>query len=226
MRKAGKLEIADALSIFDSEARMSDSKAFAALMQHVKQVDEHHSTVIMVQVENEMGLLGDSTDRNQSANDHFTSAVPESLLKFLNENWDILHPKLHSHLHQFKAHKYRASDSWVEVFGDSDSTDELFMAYYYALYIDSIASVGKSIFPVPMFTNAWQNYSDEDSENPFPALVGGGGKPGDYPSGGGVIGVLDIWQEFAKSLDFVSPDVRVCQLMCKLSTSTPTVVHS
>ncbi|CZR65072.1 probable beta-galactosidase [Phialocephala subalpina] len=203
----GKLEMADVLSIFDSEAPMADSKAFAALMQHVKEVDEHHSTVIMVQVENEVGLLGDSRDRNQSANDHFTSAVPESLLKFLNENWDILHPKLRSHLHQFKAKIYSVSGSWVEVFGDNDFTDELFMAYHYALYVDSIASVGKSIFPVPMFINVWQNYSDEDSENPFPAIVGGGGKPGDYPSGGGVIGVLDIWQEFAKSLDFVAPDV-------------------
>ncbi|KAE9376700.1 glycoside hydrolase family 35 protein [Stipitochalara longipes BDJ] len=178
-KAGGELEVADVLSIFDHEVRLADSKAFGALMEHIKYVDENYSTVIMVQVENEA----------------------------FNANWDALHPKLQANLYQFKAKKYSVGASLVEVFGDNDFTDELFMAYHYALYVDSIASVGKAIFPLPMFTNVWQNYSDEDGENPFPAIVGGGGKPGDYPSGGGVIRVLDIWQEFAESLDFIAPDI-------------------
>ena len=41
--------------------------AFAKLMAHLKDIDEEHSTVVMVQVENEVGLLGDSRDRSRLA---------------------------------------------------------------------------------------------------------------------------------------------------------------
>src|SRR5208283_1146934 len=50
------------LSTFSAANVDADSRAFAALMRHVKEVDSHHR-VIMIQVENEVGLLGDSRDR-------------------------------------------------------------------------------------------------------------------------------------------------------------------
>ena len=47
----------------------------------------------------------------------------------------------------------------------------------------------------------------QDGDNDFPIVAGGGGHPGDYPSGGGTSTVLDVWQQFAPSLDFIAPDV-------------------
>jgi hypothetical protein len=49
------LEILSALS---EENRRSDSRAFAALMRHVREIDAEPQTVLMVQVENEVGYLG------------------------------------------------------------------------------------------------------------------------------------------------------------------------
>lgn len=45
------------LSAHSAETREADARAFAAMMRHLKIVDEDHGTVIMVQVENEIGFL-------------------------------------------------------------------------------------------------------------------------------------------------------------------------
>jgi beta-galactosidase GanA len=45
------------ISAFSEEAREADARAFAALMRHLKQIDGEARTVIMVQVENEVGFL-------------------------------------------------------------------------------------------------------------------------------------------------------------------------
>ena len=61
----------------------ADRKAFRALMSHLKQFDGTKQTVIMVQVENESGSLGSIRDYSEEANQLFTSAVPEVLVKAL-----------------------------------------------------------------------------------------------------------------------------------------------
>lgn len=35
-------------------------------------------------------------------------------------------------------------------------TEEIFNAWYFATYINEIASAGKAIYPLPMYVNAWQ----------------------------------------------------------------------
>lgn len=45
------------LSALSATTRDADARAFAALMRHVREVDAQHGTVIMVQVENEIGFL-------------------------------------------------------------------------------------------------------------------------------------------------------------------------
>ena len=45
------------ISAFSDEARDADARAFAALMRHLRRVDSEQRTVIMVQVENEVGFL-------------------------------------------------------------------------------------------------------------------------------------------------------------------------
>jgi len=84
------------------------------------------------------------------------------------------------------------------------------MAYHYAQYLEQVASEGAAQYDIPLYTNVWQNYFDEDADNSpssGPTVAGGGDKPGDYPSGGGVINVLDVWQHFAPTLAFIAPDV-------------------
>lgn len=45
------------ISAFSEDARSADARAFAALMRHLKAVDGDRHTVLMVQVENEVGFL-------------------------------------------------------------------------------------------------------------------------------------------------------------------------
>ncbi|KAL5346366.1 hypothetical protein ACLOAV_008636 [Pseudogymnoascus australis] len=208
LRKAGgQLEIGDVLSIFHTEAQIADTKAFSALMAHLRRVDNDH-TVIMVQVENEIGLLGDSRDGSKAAEKRFHEPVPEDLLKYLREDWDSIHADFKSKFPNLNPSLQDARGrSWPQVFGTTKAADEIFMAYHYAVYVEQVASAGRKEYALPLYTNVWQNYVDEDADNDFPVIAGGGGDPGDYPSGGGVSNVIDIWHKFAPSLDLIAPDI-------------------
>lgn len=206
LRKAGGiLETADVVSIFHDEAPNADAKAFSTLMRHLKELDEAHSTIIMVQVENETGLLGDSRDGSHAAEKRFHESVPAELVEFIATNRNTLHPDFQKSLHSFQIGKGRTT--WADIFGKSAQTDEIFMAYHYALYLNQVAAAGRHEYDIPLYTNVWQNYFGADNDPTAPAIVGGGGDPGDYPSGGGTSTVLDIWTRFAPSLDFIAPDV-------------------
>ncbi|CAH0024690.1 unnamed protein product [Clonostachys rhizophaga] len=208
LRKAGgRLETADVLSLFHPESRNADAKAFGALMKHLRDLDRSHSTVIMVQVENESGLLGDSRDGSELAEQAFRQPVPRDLVEFFTSSWEHLHDDIKKHnLAHFSPEGLEGGD-WETVFGSSPRTDELFMAYHYALYVNQVAGAGKSQYPIPHYTNMWMNYAGDDTDNDFPVIVGGGGMPGDYPSGGAVSNVMDVWMHFAPNLDFLGPDI-------------------
>ncbi|EOD51125.1 putative glycosyl hydrolases family protein [Neofusicoccum parvum UCRNP2] len=198
LRKAGgELRTGDVVSIFHDEAPKADAKAFGKLLEHIKEIDEAHSTVVMVQVENETGLLGDSRDGSKYANERFAQPVPQELVDFIDSSWDSLTDDFRANFKTFRTAS-RKQGSWEEVFGRSKKTDELFMAYHYAHYLNRVAAAGKEKYPIPLYTNVWQNYAGDDADNNFPTIVGGGDEPGNYPSGGGVVDVLDIWQNKAK----------------------------
>jgi hypothetical protein len=203
------LETADVISLFGGEETCeADQRAFSALMRHLRQIDGERHTVIMVQVENETGLLGDSRDGCAAAEQVFHAPVPSDLLDFLNSPaWDSCHKDLRSNLEVYRSSSFHHGGSWPETFGSSKQTDELFMAYHYSKYLQRVASAGKEEYALPFYTNVWMNYVSDDADNDFPTVVGGGGAPGDYPSGGAVSNVFDIWMHFAPSLDFISPDV-------------------
>ncbi|KAI9737343.1 MAG: hypothetical protein M1834_009497 [Cirrosporium novae-zelandiae] len=212
LRKAGGvLETTEVLSIFHTEGQKADAKAFAMLLRYLKEVDEEYSTVLMVQVENEIGLQGDSRDGSAAANKRFSEPVPADLISFLSKDFDNLLPDAKANLEVFKQGPKQGS--WEAVFGKNQHTDELFMAYHYALYVKEVAAAGKKEYPIPLYTNVWQNMADLDQvavdELPFevPVVAGGGGEPGVYPSGGACAPVLDVWMEFCTSLDFIAPDV-------------------
>ena len=74
-------------------SRDADARAFAALMRHIKEVDVRHR-VVMIQVENEVGLGSDSRDRSEAAEKAFAGPVPKELLDYIAANKDKLHPQL------------------------------------------------------------------------------------------------------------------------------------
>jgi hypothetical protein len=178
-------------------------------MSHIREMDGIHSTVLMVQVENEPGMLGDSRDRCAAADAAFSKPVPEELTALLNDDWESLHPHMRQTLSAagFDQGRSEAGGNWESTFGESEKTDELFMAYHFAKYVEHVAKEGKQAYPLPLFTNVWMNYALDDEAQAFPVVAGGGGRPGDYPSGGATSNVLDIWQMFAPALDFIAPDI-------------------
>jgi beta-galactosidase GanA len=186
--KDGKAE--EILTAFNNTNRNTDAQAFATLMKHIRKADENEQTVVMVQVENEMGMIPFARDYCGEANKYFNSSVPEELINYLNGNKD----KLNSHIYSlWEKNGLKTKGNWEEIFGSSVSTDEIFMAWYYAKYANYIAEAGKKEYPLPMYVNA--------------ALIRPGYKPGQYPSAGPLPHLFDIWKAAAPSIDFLSPDI-------------------
>ncbi|MCC7173755.1 MAG: DUF5597 domain-containing protein [Bryobacterales bacterium] len=178
------------LSTFSRESLEADARAFAALMRHIKEVDGSQHTVLMVQVENEVGVLGDSRDRSEAANKAFAEPVPRELIDHIGKNREALPPEFRR---LWEAAGSKTSGSWEQVFGKGPSTDEIFMAWHYARYIDQVAAAGKQEYALPMYVNAWLSGPDR--------------KPGDWPSGGPLPHVMPVWQAGAPRIDFLAPDI-------------------
>jgi hypothetical protein len=58
----------------------ASARAYRALMRYIKEVDSQQHTVLMMQVENEVGVLRDSRDRSEPANKAFAGPVPRELM--------------------------------------------------------------------------------------------------------------------------------------------------
>jgi len=180
-----KVEI---LSAFSQNNLEADCKAFTALMKHLKQTDKQH-TVIMVQVENEIGMLQAARERTRVADSLFNSNVPTELMNYLIAKKDSLVPELKQH---WSATNFTTTGTWENVFGKSLTTDEIFQAYYYAKYTNKVAEAGKKEYALPMYVNAALNHRNV--------------KPGEYPSAGPLPQVMDVWQAAAPAIDILSPD--------------------
>ena len=82
------------LANFTSALTNIESKAFYKLMDHIRQIDSEEQTVLMVQVENEVGILGDSRDRSIMAETLFKKDVPEQLMKYIVKNEKRILPEI------------------------------------------------------------------------------------------------------------------------------------
>ena len=82
-----------------------------------------------MQVENELGITGDSRDRSPLAEAAWAKPVPNDLMAFLTKNKASLLPELQE---VWGRNGYKTSGTWAEVFGDDARADEIFMAYFYA----------------------------------------------------------------------------------------------
>ncbi|CEL03740.1 hypothetical protein ASPCAL04886 [Aspergillus calidoustus] len=214
----GGQKILDTITPLSTECAEADARAFGKLLQHLKDFDADHSTILMVQVENEPGILGDSRDRSSLAEAAFREPVPESLLRHLADNPHPLFAKRFPNVPKDGEH------SWEDAFGAGAPADEVFMAFHFARYIERVAAFGKKRYPIPHYANAWLNLDGLDaldaglaSSVVSSAAVAGGFSPGQYPSGGPCAHVLDIWRFAAPSLDFISPDLYLqdYETVCK-----------
>ncbi len=177
------------LTPFSPSNLQADITAFSTLMKHIKEKDENHHTVIMIQVENEIGMLPDARDYHPQATREFNSEVPKELINHLQKNKKTLAPAL---LKAWESAGSKTSGNWEAVFGKNIATDEIFVAWNFAKYTNRVTEEGKKIYPIPMFVNA--------------ALNRPNAKPGDYPSGGPLPHIIDVWKVAAPAIDFLSPD--------------------
>jgi beta-galactosidase GanA len=178
------------LSPFSQTCREADARAFAALMRRVKEIDGEAHTVIMVQVENEVGMVPDARDHAPVANQAYEGPVPQELMDYLLEHRDELHPGLRQ---RWLAAGSRSSGNWQIVFGPGPETEDLFMAWHFGRYIGKVAEAGKAQYDLPMFTNA--------------ALIRGSYAAGQYNSGGPLAHSMDVWKAAAPQLDFLASSV-------------------
>ena len=178
------------LSPFSRENVEADARAFAALMRHLREVDGREHTVIMVQVENEIGMIPDSRDRSPAAEKLFDGPVPAELMSYLGRHKETLTPELRA---AWGAAGWKTRGTWEEVFGRGPATDEIFMAWHFARFTDRVTAAGKAEYKLPMFVNA--------------ALIRPGYQPGQYPSAGPLPHLLDVWRAGAPQIDFLSPDI-------------------
>jgi hypothetical protein len=185
----GSLSI-ELLSPLSDASRDADARAFAALMRHVKAVDGQQHTVIGIQVENEVGLQGDTRDRSPLANKAFEGPVPKELMDYIQKRKDTLIPEFRK---VWEAAGFKTSGTWEEVFGKGRPADEIFMAWHFARYVGRVVEAGKAEYPIPMFLNCPQ--------------TGFGRGPRGGQSGGPMPDAFDIWRAGAPQVDLFAADI-------------------
>ena len=156
-----------------------ERKTYRAFMQHLKEIDGVDHTVILIQVENEPGLLGYARDHSPKATQLFNAAIPTALTRSL----------------------HKQPGTWKKVFGPRLS-EEAFSAYYLATYINALSRAGKEVYPLPTYVNVWMggegtNDRFYDFDRPGPS----------YPSGGPVSHMIDLWKGAAPDIDVIAPDI-------------------
>ncbi|MFI5380961.1 MAG: DUF5597 domain-containing protein [Tepidisphaerales bacterium] len=179
----------DILTPLSEANRKADAAAFVQLMRHIKQADARDHTVVMIQVQNEVGIKPEPRDLSAEGDAAFAAAVPRELMAYLSKHEKELHPEL---LRRWTAAGAKQSGTWAEVFGAGPEGAEVFSTWHYARYIDAVAEAGKAEDPLPMFVNAW---------------LDNGGKIGSYPTGGPVAHMHDIWRAAAPHIDLMAPDI-------------------
>ena len=167
----------------------ADKRAFCRIMEHLRDHDAQEQTVIMVQVENEIGMIEVPRDYSDDATRMYRSAVPQQLTDYLKKHQKSLHPYLKEKLQP----QAKAGANWAQLFGDDIYTEEIFQTWTYATYVEQIAKAGREIYNLPMYVNV--------------ALDSRGRKPGQYPSGGPLAHLIDLWHCGAPSIDVLGVDI-------------------
>lgn len=216
---ATKLKTTEVIQPYGKEIREADSRAFARLMRYLREFDAKSSTVIMVQVQNEMGLLYDSRDRSKIADQLYQQPVPAGLLKHLQMEYSNLHPTFHQKFPKINNLSIQ-QPTWEQAFGKSTFSEDLFMADAFSRFAGSIAAAGRAEYDIPLYMNAalcseepdWQDFIGD-----IPGFTPEGSQPGQYPSGGPIGHNLDVYLYNAPDIQFYAPDIYLqnYETICK-----------
>lgn len=174
------------LSMFESEILRKECIVFEKLIEFIKKIDKTEHTVLAMQIENEVGVLNTLRDYSAKAEQEFKKEVPNQLLEYLNSIKDSSIKKLVCEIDE------SIPKNWSNIFGHN--ADEVFMAWHYSKYINELAKCCKNNYPLPIFTNVWLKATQDE-------------KPGDYPAGGAIPEMLDVWKFGACELDAIAPDI-------------------
>jgi beta-galactosidase GanA len=181
-------ESMEIISPESAAANEADARAFASLMHWTKEYDAKEQTVIMVQVENEIGMIPEARDHSEASESAYKSDVPSALLSL------AVRGELGPEVSAFWEKAGRKSGgTWSDVFGAGLQGDEVFSAWQFANYVEKVAAAGKKEYPLPMYANA--------------ALIRPAYLPGQYPSAGPLPHLLEVWRAGAPSLDMICPDI-------------------
>ena len=167
------------LSPFGDATLAADKKAFVALMEHIKKIDADKRTVIMVQVENEVGTYGVARDYAARAQAAFRQPVPAAVLA-----------------HQPPTGRAKQG-TWSEVYGDY--AEQYFHTWAIARYIEDIAKAGRAVYDLPMYVN--NALREPVLGQPAPPWKA------DFASGGPTYDVIGIYRAAAPHIDFAGPDI-------------------
>ena len=192
------------ISYLSENAMQADARAFGKMMQHVREYDEAYGTVITVQVENETGLLGNAREVSDEADAAFAGEVPQEFASYMRSHTEYMEEDVRAAV-EAGAEK----GSWSEVFGAV--AEEIFSAYHVASFVEYVAKAGKDAYDLPMAVNCWLDKAADTL--------------GDYPSGGPVARVHEVWDYCAPSIDVYCPDIyvpyfnKVCDRFVKSGTN-------
>ena len=192
------------ISYLSENAMQADARAFGKMMQHVREYDEAYGTVITVQVENETGLLGNAREVSDEADAAFAGEVPQEFASYMRSHTEYMEEDVCAAV-EAGAEK----GSWSEVFGAV--AEEIFSAYHVASFVEYVAKAGKDAYDLPMAVNCWLDKAADTL--------------GDYPSGGPVARVHEVWDYCAPSIDVYCPDIyvpyfnKVCDRFVKSGTN-------
>lgn len=125
------------ISPFRDEVYDLDALAFAQLMKHLRIIDSSEQTVVMVQVENEMGIMKPFHDEKSA-----------EIRRDCSEKADILFDQKVCE----RVAAIYGEGTWKEVFGEE--AERQFMAFYLSLQIEKIAAAGKKEYPIVMYINS------------------------------------------------------------------------
>ena len=180
------------VSPFSDAVLAADRAAFRAFMQHLKSIDGDRHTVIMVQVENEIGMIEDARDHSALADAAWGEPVPQALVDALlkEERAGTLVPEF---AQLWVENGRRTAGTWVEVFGPPPASEEIFMAWHFARFIEEVSKAGLEVYELPLFVNA--------------ALIRPAYEPGQYVSAGPLPHLMNIWRAGAPSLSLLAPDI-------------------
>lgn len=168
------------LSPLGADTLAADKRAFVALMTHLKQVDEATRTVILVQVQNEVGTYGLVRDHGAAANRAFAADVPADVLRLQKP---------------VAGAGRQPRGSWTEVYGDY--AEQYFHSWAIARYIGEIAEAGRRAYDLPMYVNN----ALRDPLTPMAPWKS------DFASGGPTYDVLGLYKAAAPKIDIVGPDI-------------------